>query len=95
MADAQYVLKVDAEEVEDGWGGNLVLNGFKDVELEVFDVLNGQFGVSNLLVHHLHFQRVDIFVLRCDKHRGDADDVEVGDLERVLLVLEVPVKKRD
>ena len=46
-------------------------------------------------MHHLHFQRVDIFVLRCDKHRGDADDVEVGDLERVLLVLEVPVKKRD
>ena len=95
MADRKHFLKVDAEEVENGRGRDLVVNGLENVKLEALDVLDCQLLVSNLLEHHLHFKRVDILVLARNKHCRYANDVKITDLSGLRLALKVAVEERN
>ena len=51
--------------------------------------------MGDLFMDHFHLQGVDILILGRDEHGSDTNDVEVGDLSGVLLVLEEAVQDRD
>ena len=91
VSDIHHLLQVNFEEVEDRWGWDLVVDGLQDIQLNCLDLLNCQLLVGDLLVDHLHLQREDVFVLGGHEHAGDSKDVQVRNLSRILLVLEVPV----
>ena len=65
----------------------------QDVELKRLDFLDRELLVRNLLVNHLHFQGVDVLVLARDEHASHTDDVQVGNLTPLRLVLEVAIKE--
>lgn len=91
----ENITQVDAQEVKDGGRRNLVVNCLEVVQFERFDFLLGDLLVGNLLEDHLHLERIDIFVLRRDKHRRHAHYVQVSDLLRARLALKVPVQQTD
>lgn len=91
MTNVQDLLQIDAEEVKDGGGWDLVVDYLQDVELQGLDVLNGELLVRNLLVDHLHFERVDVLILGRNEHASDSNDVQVADLPNLNLVLKVSV----
>ena len=94
MADLQHFLKIYSEEVKDGRRRDLIVDRFEDVELEGFNVINCELAMGNLLKNHLHFQRVDVFVLARYEHGCHSNNVQITDLSRLLLSLEVAVEER-
>ena len=94
VTDLENLLQIVAKEVKDSWGWDLVVDDLKDIELEGLDILDRELLVSDLLEHHLHFKWVNVFVFARNKHRGDADDVQVTDFSRITLILEVSIKER-
>ena len=51
--------------------------------------------MSYLFEHHLHFQRIDIFIFARNEHRCDANNVQITDLTSLRLALEVAIKQGD
>ena len=51
--------------------------------------------MGNLLEHHLHFQRINIFIFACNEHRSHTNDVQVTNLTGLTLALEVPIYEGD
>ena len=47
--------------------------------------------MCDLLEHHLHFQRVNVLVFRCDEHACNSDYMQITDLPCFLLIFEVSV----
>ena len=47
--------------------------------------------MRNLFEHHLHFQRVNVLILRGNEHTCNSNDVQITYLSCVLLILEVSV----
>ena len=69
----------------------MIVDRLKDVKLKCFDVLDCKLLVRDLLIHHLHFQRVNVLILGCNEHTCNSNDVQITDFPCVLLVLEVSV----
>ena len=93
VTNVEHFLQVDAKEVEHSGSWNLVLDVGQNVELQRLDVLNRKLLVRNLLVDHLHFQGVNVFVLARDEHASHTDDVQVRNLTPLRLILEVAIQE--
>lgn len=91
MPNPKHLLQVHSHEVQHCRRWNHVVDLFEDVELELLDVVDVELLVGDFLVDHLHLEGVDVLVLAGNEHAGNADDVEVADLARLRLVLEVAV----
>ena len=94
MTDLQDFLKIYSKEVQDGRRRDLIVDRFENIELERFNVINGELTMGNFLKYHLHFERVDVFVLARDEHSRHADNVQITNFSRLLLALEVAIEER-
>ena len=77
MVDPQYFEQQILKEVKYSRSRYFVADVLHNVELQLFNVFNFKFLMSNLFIHDFHLDGVIIFIFRGYEHHSNTDNMQI------------------